>query len=101
MAVDVEVDSNEHVRGVQTYFGVTFYAPAVVLTTGTFMNGKIWVGRKALPAGRAGEAPSVVSSHFTTLHLPCSYVFNGEQVCIFEVFTIYATMDKKGAQLEL
>jgi hypothetical protein len=31
---------------------------AVVLTTGTFMNGRIWVGRASMAAGRAGEAPS-------------------------------------------
>lgn len=51
MAVDLVVDSNQHVRGVNTFFGVTFSAPAVVVTTGTFMNGRIWVGRKSLPAG--------------------------------------------------
>ncbi|TYJ16759.1 hypothetical protein E1A91_A09G005300v1 [Gossypium mustelinum] len=35
-----------------------FYAPAVILTTGTFMSGKIWVGRTSMPAGRAGESAS-------------------------------------------
>ncbi|KAJ6413699.1 hypothetical protein OIU84_006496 [Salix udensis] len=30
----------------------------VVLTTGTFMSGKIWVGRTSMPAGRAGESAS-------------------------------------------
>jgi hypothetical protein len=36
-----------------------FYAPSVVvLTTGTFMSGKIWVGRASMPAGRAGESAS-------------------------------------------
>ncbi|GBF99077.1 tRNA uridine 5-carboxymethylaminomethyl modification enzyme [Raphidocelis subcapitata] len=58
MAVGLEVGPNDEVAGVRTYWGLTFRAPAVVLTTGTFMNGRIWVGRASMPAGRAGEAPS-------------------------------------------
>ena len=58
MATDVLVGSNDEVAGVRTFFGMEFRAPAVVLTTGTFMSGQIWVGRKTLAAGRAGEAPS-------------------------------------------
>lgn len=57
-AVDLVVGPNDDVRGVRTYFGVSFRASAVVLTTGTFMNGRIWVGRRSMEAGRAGEAPS-------------------------------------------
>ncbi|KAF5838082.1 glucose inhibited division protein A-domain-containing protein [Dunaliella salina] len=59
MAVGLEVGPNDEVRGVTTYFGMTFWCRAAVLTTGTFMNGVIWVGRQSMPAGRAGEAPSV------------------------------------------
>jgi tRNA uridine 5-carboxymethylaminomethyl modification enzyme len=58
MAVGLEVGPNDEVVGVRTYWGLAFRAPAVVLTTGTFMNGRIWVGRASMPAGRAGEAPS-------------------------------------------
>jgi tRNA uridine 5-carboxymethylaminomethyl modification enzyme len=58
MAVGLEVGPNGEVTGVRTYWGLVFRAPAVVLTTGTFMNGRIWVGRASMPAGRAGEAPS-------------------------------------------
>ena len=36
-----------------------FLAPAVVLTTGTFINGRLIVGDKTTPGGRAGEAPAV------------------------------------------
>ena len=38
--------------GVKTHFGITFRCRAAVLTTGTFMNGRIWVGRASMPAGR-------------------------------------------------
>lgn len=58
MVTGVEVDSNEAVCGVTTYFGVSYPCKSVVLTTGTFMNGQIWVGRASMSAGRAGEAAS-------------------------------------------
>ncbi|TGG85861.1 MAG: tRNA uridine-5-carboxymethylaminomethyl(34) synthesis enzyme MnmG [Aphanocapsa feldmannii 288cV] len=44
------------VRGVSTYFGSSFAADAVILTTGTFLGGRIWVGGTSMAAGRAGEA---------------------------------------------
>ena len=46
------------VAGVLTHWGVELTAPSVVLTAGTFMNGTIWIGRRSMPAGRAGEARS-------------------------------------------
>lgn len=55
MVTDLVLDSNEQVIGVQTYFGVAFGCKAVILTTGTFLGGKIWVGNKSMTAGRAGE----------------------------------------------
>ena len=58
MVTGVEVGPNEEVTGVSTYFGITFRCRAAVLTTGTFMNGQIWVGRQTMSAGRAGEAAS-------------------------------------------
>ena len=48
------------VRGLRTRGGITFEAPCVVVTTGTFLRGKIHVGAEAgVGAGRAGEAPSI------------------------------------------
>ncbi|KAG8363679.1 hypothetical protein BUALT_Bualt19G0047500 [Buddleja alternifolia] len=58
MVTDILVGKNDDVEGVRTFFGMDFYAPSVVLTTGTFMSGKIWVGRTSMPAGRAGESAS-------------------------------------------
>jgi len=55
MVTDLVLGANDQVIGVETYFGVAFQAPAVVLTTGTFLGGRIWVGNKSMPAGRAGE----------------------------------------------
>jgi tRNA uridine 5-carboxymethylaminomethyl modification enzyme len=46
------------VVGVRTYFGSAYAAGAVILTTGTFLGGRIWVGNRSMPAGRAGEQAS-------------------------------------------
>ena len=59
MATDLVLGPNDEVIGVQTYFGMAFECKAVVLTTGTFLGGKIWVGDKSMAAGRAGEFAAV------------------------------------------
>jgi tRNA uridine 5-carboxymethylaminomethyl modification enzyme len=59
MAIDLVLDKNEEIIGVQTYFGVAFACKSVVLTTGTFLGGRIWVGDKSMEAGRAGEFAAV------------------------------------------
>ena len=52
------------IAGVETNLGQTFESKAVVITTGTFMNGKAHVGRISFASGRAGEGPSVGLSDF-------------------------------------
>ena len=47
------------VRGVNTRLGMRFYAAAVVLTTGTFLNGRMHTGLAAHGGGRAGDAACV------------------------------------------
>ena len=59
MVTDLVLGKNEDVIGVQTYFGVAFECRSVVLTTGTFLGGRIWVGDKSMEAGRAGEFAAV------------------------------------------
>ncbi|QFZ92392.2 tRNA uridine-5-carboxymethylaminomethyl(34) synthesis enzyme MnmG [Synechococcus elongatus] len=59
MVTDLLIGPNDEVQGVETYFGSTFRAKAVILTTGTFLGGCIWVGNKSMPAGRAGEFAAV------------------------------------------
>ena len=59
MVTDLVLGPNDEVVGVQTYFGVAFRCRAVVLTTGTFLGGRIWVGDKSMAAGRAGEFAAV------------------------------------------
>ncbi|MEM9220166.1 MAG: tRNA uridine-5-carboxymethylaminomethyl(34) synthesis enzyme MnmG [Cyanobacteria bacterium P01_F01_bin.150] len=55
MVTDLVLGKNDEIVGVQTYFDVGFECRAVVLTTGTFLGGVIWIGNKSMAAGRAGE----------------------------------------------
>ncbi|MDP3452860.1 MAG: tRNA uridine-5-carboxymethylaminomethyl(34) synthesis enzyme MnmG, partial [Bacteroidales bacterium] len=51
-------DSNR-VIGVVTLMGATFFSSATVLTAGTFLNGKLFIGEKSTAGGRIGELPSL------------------------------------------
>lgn len=55
MVTDLILGANDEVIGVETYFGVAFGCQSLILTTGTFLGGRIWVGNKSMAAGRAGE----------------------------------------------
>ena len=61
-AEDLVVE-NEQVRGVVTQMGLRFDAPAVVLSTGTFLGGKIHIGLENSSGGRAGDPPSIALAH--------------------------------------
>lgn len=57
MVTEVLVHQGQ-VTGVQTQLGLTFHAPSVILTSGTFMNGVIHVGERQFGGGRMGERAS-------------------------------------------
>jgi len=57
-AVDDVVIEGGRVRGAITQTGLRFDAPAVVLTAGTFLAGKIHIGDTQYAAGRAGDPPA-------------------------------------------
>jgi len=56
-AADLVVEGGK-VKGGVTVTGITFEAPAVVLTVGTFLGGRIHVGLDNYQGGRAGDPPS-------------------------------------------
>ena len=49
---------NNKVKGVKTSLDIEFYSKSVILTNGTFLNGKIHIGAKQLGGGRPGEKAS-------------------------------------------
>jgi tRNA uridine 5-carboxymethylaminomethyl modification enzyme len=57
-AVDDLIVEGGRVRGVVTQMGLRFYAPAVVLTVGTFLGGRIHIGMSNYQGGRAGDPPA-------------------------------------------
>ena len=57
MVVDLVVQDNE-IKGVETTLGALIGSKCVILTNGTFLNGKIHVGEKKFKGGRSGESAS-------------------------------------------
>ncbi len=58
MVTDVIVKKNK-ITGVETSLGIKIYSDTVILTNGTFLNGKIHIGEKNFQGGRAGEKSSL------------------------------------------
>jgi tRNA uridine 5-carboxymethylaminomethyl modification enzyme len=70
-AVDDLMLEGDRVVGAITQVGIRFRARAVVLTAGTFLDGKIHVGLNHYAAGRAGDPPAVsLSARLKELKLP-------------------------------
>ena len=70
-AVDDLMVEGDRVVGAVTQIGIRFRAAAVVLTAGTFLDGKVHVGLNNYPAGRAGDPPAVsLSARLKELKLP-------------------------------
>jgi tRNA uridine 5-carboxymethylaminomethyl modification enzyme len=57
--VDALLIKGETVQGIQTQFGSRIYARAVVLTTGTFLGGRLITGEAISEGGRAGEKAAI------------------------------------------
>lgn len=57
--VDELIFENNEVRGMRTSGGTELQCSSIVITTGTFLNGRIHIGLNSRPAGRVGEKPSV------------------------------------------
>ena len=69
---------NHRVTGVVTQSGLRFMAPAVVLTVGTFLGGRIHIGLENYSAGRAGDPPSIgLANRLRDLDLPVDRLKTG------------------------
>ena len=56
--VDGLLVEGDKIKGVHTMMGGDVYSKTVILTNGTFLNGKIFIGEKSFSGGRIGEAAS-------------------------------------------
>jgi tRNA uridine 5-carboxymethylaminomethyl modification enzyme len=78
--IDLVIESNGHrrVRGVVLRDGRRVSADAVIITTGTFLNGLIHCGETRYPAGRSGEPPSqLLGEVLRNLGLRCGRLKTG------------------------
>ena len=57
--VDELLFDNDSVKGLKTRSGLELNSRSIVITTGTFLNGRIHLGMNSSPAGRVGEKPSI------------------------------------------
>ncbi len=74
----VEEGKRHRVVGVTTTMGVRYAARTVILTTGTFLRGAIFVGEARAAGGRAGEAPSIgLSQSLDALGFPLERLKTG------------------------
>ena len=58
------VNTDKNIQGVQTADGISYFAPTVVLTTGTFLNGVMHIGDEQMAGGRQDEQTVSGISYF-------------------------------------
>lgn len=69
---------NREIAGVRTTTGAIFHAKAVILTAGTFLNGKMYIGQHSFEGGRIGEKASYgISDQLASLGIPTERMKTG------------------------
>ena len=69
---------NGVISGVRTITGAIFYSKAVILTAGTFLNGKMYIGQHSFEGGRIGEKASYgISDQLASLGIPTARMKTG------------------------
>jgi len=69
---------NRVITGVRTTTGAIFYANAFILTAGTFLNGKMYIGQHSFEGGRIGEKASYgISDQLASLGVPTERMKTG------------------------
>ncbi|TAZ86062.1 tRNA uridine-5-carboxymethylaminomethyl(34) synthesis enzyme MnmG [Rhizobium ruizarguesonis] len=100
-AFDLDVVDGR-VTGVIMKDGRTLKAPAVVLTTGTFLRGLIHIGSEKTPAGRVGEAPSIgLSATLARLGLRLGRLKTGTPARLDGKTIDWQSVGRQGADEEL
>lgn len=69
---------NKKISGIRTVTGAIFYARAFILTAGTFLNGRMFIGRHSFEGGRIGEKASYgISDQLASLGIPTARMKTG------------------------
>ena len=69
---------NRVITGVRTVTGAVFHSKAVILTAGTFLNGKMYIGQHSFEGGRIGEKASYgISDQLAALGIPTARMKTG------------------------
>ena len=69
---------NDVIAGVRTVTGAIFYSKAVVLTAGTFLNGRMYIGQHSFEGGRIGEKASYgISDQLAAAGIPTERMKTG------------------------
>ena len=69
---------NDVITGVRTTTGAIFHSKAVILTAGTFLNGKMYIGQHSFEGGRIGEKASYgISDQLASLGIPTARMKTG------------------------
>ena len=93
--VDVTPDDGR-VTGVRTAQGLTFAARHVLLTTGTFLDGRIHMGLTNLPGGRLGDAPALgLSDSLRSLGLTLGRLKTGTTPRILKSSIDYSQLEEQ------
>jgi tRNA uridine 5-carboxymethylaminomethyl modification enzyme len=100
-AVDDLMVEGDRVVGAVTQVGIKFRSRAVVLTAGTFLDGKIHVGLNNYAAGRAGDPPAVsLSARLKELKLPQGRLKTGTPPRIDGRSIDFSVMDEQPGDLD-
>ncbi len=93
----VDVTTNDgRVTGVRTAQGLTFAARHVLLTTGTFLDGRIHMGLTNLPGGRLGDAPALgLSNSLRSLGLTLGRLKTGTTPRILKSSIDYSQLEEQ------
>nr|UXY86933.1 glucose inhibited division protein A [Cryptomonas paramecium] len=100
MVSDIILTKEKKIKGVKTYFGGLFECKSVVITTGTFMKGVIWVGSKKFAAGRLGEMASfALSDSLKKLEFNINRLKTGTPPRIDSRYINFKVMEKQNSDI--
>jgi len=100
MVSDIILTKEEKIKGVKTFFGGLFECKSIVITTGTFMKGTIWVGSKKFAAGRIGEMASfALSDSLKKLKFDINRLKTGTPPRIDSRYINFKVMEKQNSDI--